>query len=72
MGDNNSIPIPEYKPVTHHCSCCSKEIDDEEELFEVDDEYLCEDCFVQFITVNYDAFDFAKAFGYNFMKAGET
>lgn len=72
MGDNNSIPIPEYKPITHHCSCCGKEIDDEEELFEVDGgEYLCGDCFMQYITVNFDPYDLALAFGYNFMKAGE-
>lgn len=64
--------INEYKPVTHHCCSCHVELDDEDEVFEIEQAfYVCEECFVQHIHDNMDAYDLAKAFEIPVMKVCE-
>lgn len=61
MGDNNSIPIPEYPPIRVHCDCCGAELEGDRDIFEErPDRWICEDCFLEYCKDNIDIYQMAK------------
>lgn len=52
--------IPEYPP-TRMCPCCNKDIDDEETVYEINNNYwVCEECAKEYITENMDLDEVAE------------
>ena len=54
------IPIPEYPP-TRKCPGCGCELDDEDTVYEIDNEWVCADCCMQSIVDNYLVDDIAES-----------
>ena len=61
MADSWLNNYPEYPPASGYCDGCGREIDYDEDIFEIDrDKFYCEECFEQYCHDNLDIYELAK------------
>lgn len=68
----DSYGINEYPPITHWCSFCGGELEDEAEVYETEFGVMCEDCFYNFCKINLDLHEMAELWNIPVRKACET